>query len=103
MIAYCTQCLAVDPADAGDGYSRCCQAEIADEPLYPHVYVPLLGEDGNAFHIIGRVRRAMRDANVPVAERDRYSEFAMSGRWPHAIDATRIFVKTNIDWEGYFE
>jgi len=32
------------------------------EPLYPDVEVKLLGEDGNAFGIIGRCRRAIRNA-----------------------------------------
>jgi hypothetical protein len=34
----------------------------SDEPLYPDVTVQLVGLDGNAFSIIGRVRAALRDA-----------------------------------------
>lgn len=33
-------------------------------PLYPEVEVQLVGEDGNAFFIVGRVRRAMEKAGL---------------------------------------
>ncbi len=38
------------------------------EPKYPRVKVQLVGEDGNAFAILGRVQTAMRMAGVPKAE-----------------------------------
>ena len=34
------------------------------EPLYPHINVKLVGEDGNAFFIIGKVRQALRRGGV---------------------------------------
>jgi hypothetical protein len=35
------------------------------QPRYPAVYVRLVGEDGNAFAILARCRRAMLDAELP--------------------------------------
>jgi hypothetical protein len=35
---------------------------------YPNVCVTLIGEDENAFAIVERVQRAMREAGVPAAE-----------------------------------
>lgn len=34
------------------------------EPRFPNVHVRLTGEDGNVFAIIGRVRRALKEAGV---------------------------------------
>jgi hypothetical protein len=34
------------------------------EPKYPDVSVRLVGEDGNAFAIMGRVSAALRDAGI---------------------------------------
>ncbi len=39
-------------------------------PKYPHVVVQLVGEDGNAFGIMGRVNAALRRGGVPKEEAD---------------------------------
>ena len=52
---------------------------------YPHIYVPLIGEDGNAFAIIGRVRRALRVANVPDAKVNQFTKQATSGNYDHLL------------------
>lgn len=52
---------------------------------YPDVVVPLVGEDGNAWSILGRVTRALERADV---ERDEINEFldeAMSGDYDHLL------------------
>lgn len=54
-------------------------------PKFPDVSVALVGEDGNAFAIIGRVSRALRGAG---ADRDAIAEFrreAMSGDYDHLL------------------
>ena len=38
------------------------------EVRHPEVVVPLVGQDGNAFHILGLVRRQMERAEVPAEE-----------------------------------
>lgn len=35
---------------------------------YPEINVPLVGEDGNAFSILGRVKRIMRRAGLEDSE-----------------------------------
>ena len=48
-------------------------------PKYPEIEVRLSGEDGNAFAVMGRVRRGLQMAGVPQAEIDAYYEESMSG------------------------
>lgn len=54
-------------------------------PKYPHVTVPLVGEDGNAFAIIGRVVKALRRAGVPQDEIASFQTEAMSGNYDHLL------------------
>jgi hypothetical protein len=41
---------------------------MSDSVKYPQAKVKLVGEDGNAFAIIGRVRKALRKAEVSQEE-----------------------------------
>jgi menaquinone-dependent protoporphyrinogen IX oxidase len=53
-------------------------------PKFPDVDVQLTGQDGNAFFIIARVSRALKDAG----HRDAVDEFrreAMSGDYDHVL------------------
>ena len=53
--------------------------------LYPNVKVRLVGEDGNAHAILGRVIQALRRSKVP---EDKVSEFkreAMSGDYDNLL------------------
>jgi hypothetical protein len=59
---------------------------------YPHIYVPLIGEDGNAFAIIGRVRRALRVANVPESEVNQFTKQATSGNYDHLLTTVTEWV-----------
>lgn len=52
------------------------------------VDVELIGEDGNAFAIMGKVRRALRRARVPQKEIDAYIEEAKSGDYDHLLRVT---------------
>ena len=55
------------------------------EPLYPHIEVKLVGEDGNAFFIIGKVRKALRREGVAEKEVEAFAEEAMSGDYDELI------------------
>jgi hypothetical protein len=55
------------------------------EPKYPHITVKLVGEDGNAFAILGRCQRAMRQAGLPKAEIDAFFTEAKSGDYNHLL------------------
>lgn len=57
-------------------------------PKYPNIRVKLIGEDGNAFAILGRVKRALEQGGVPRAEIDQYFEEATSGDYNHLLATT---------------
>ena len=52
---------------------------------YPHIEVQLVGEDGNAYAIMGRVQRALRSHDIPKSEIDEYLEESMSGDYDHLL------------------
>lgn len=62
---------------------------------YPNVNVRLVGEDGNAFSIIGRTRRALRLANVPNAEVEKFTKEATSGDYNHLLQTVMDWVNTD--------
>jgi hypothetical protein len=61
-------------------------------PKYPDIRVRLVGEDGNAFAIVGRTIRAMRRAGLGSAEIARYSNEAMSGDYNNLLATTMRWV-----------
>lgn len=52
---------------------------------YPDVTVRLVGEDGNAFAILGRVVRAMRKAEIGSAEIKAFQDEATSGDYDNLL------------------
>lgn len=62
---------------------------------YPEVNVPLVGEDGNAFAILGRVQKALRRAGVPKEELDAYFAEATSGDYDHLLRVTMDWVEVD--------
>ena len=63
-------------------------------PKYPDVKVPLLGEDGNAFSIIGRTTKELKRAKVDRDEVEAYMKEAMSGDYDNVLRVTRRWVDT---------
>jgi len=59
----------------------------------PKVYVKLVGEDGNAFAIMGRVAREMRRAKWTPEEIKEYQDKAMSGDYDHLLATTMEYVE----------
>ena len=57
-------------------------------PKYPNIRVKLIGEDGNAFAILGRVKRALERGGVPQAEINQDFEEATSGDYNHLLATT---------------
>jgi hypothetical protein len=57
-------------------------------PKFPNVKVQLVGEDGNAFAILGRVQKAMRRAGVDEADVKAYMAEATSGDYDHLLQTT---------------
>jgi len=54
---------------------------------YPDVVVTLVGQDGNAFSILGKVAAALRSAGHGDAV-DEYMNEAMSGDYDHLLRVT---------------
>jgi len=50
--------------------------------------VTLVGKDGNAFAVMGAVRKALRKANVPQEEIEAYQKAAMSGDYNNLLRVT---------------
>jgi hypothetical protein len=61
---------------------------------YPNVCVALLGEDENAFAIVERVQRVMREAGVPAAEVKAFTVEACSGDYYHLLETVLRTVET---------
>lgn len=52
---------------------------------YPEIEVELIGQDGNAFYILGAVSRALRRAGVSSEEIDQFNKEATSGDYDHLL------------------
>jgi hypothetical protein len=53
-------------------------------PKYPHINIPLVGEDGNAFSILGRISRIMKQNKIH-HEWDEFHKEATSGDYDHLL------------------
>jgi hypothetical protein len=54
-------------------------------PKYPGIKVKLVGEDGNAYAIIGRVLDAMGKGRVSKEEQQQFTKEAMSGDYDNLL------------------
>jgi hypothetical protein len=59
---------------------------------YPEVYVPLVGEDGNAYAILGRVTRALKRAGVSAEEVAEFRAEATSGDYDNLLRTVLAWV-----------
>ena len=57
------------------------------------IKVKLVGEDGNAFHILGKVMRKLRDAGLSEEEVNAYYAEATSGDYDHLLATTAKWVR----------
>jgi hypothetical protein len=62
-----------------------------DGPLYPDVHVQLVGEDGNAFAILGRVRKALKRAGHRDVV-DKFTAEATNGNYDHLLQTCMRWV-----------
>ena len=65
-----------------------------DAPKYPNIVVALVGEDGNAVAIMGRVANAMRKAGVAQEEINEYLDESMSGDYDNLLRTAIKWVAT---------
>ena len=54
-------------------------------PKYPDITVELVGQDSNAFNLLGICRRAMKESNLPQSEIDAFTTEATSGNYDHLL------------------
>ena len=69
---------------------------------YPEVYVPLVGEDGNAYAILGRVARALKRAGVLQDEIAEFRAEATSGDYDNLLRTVLSWVsegEVEEDWD----
>lgn len=59
---------------------------------YEHITVKLSDEDGNAFSIMGRVRKAMRRAGLNNDQINEYLEEATAGDYDNLLQTTMKYV-----------
>ena len=52
---------------------------------YPEIEVQLVGTDGNAFALIGKVQNALKDFEVSKEERDEFFNEATNGDYNHLL------------------
>ena len=52
---------------------------------YPEITIPLEGEDGNAFSILGRVSRIAKQEGISKEEIQQFMDEAMSGDYDHLL------------------
>tara|TARA_R100000808_G_scaffold24516_2_gene56666 strand:- start:75 stop:443 length:369 start_codon:yes stop_codon:yes gene_type:complete len=63
------------------------------QPKYPDAYVKLVGEDGNAFAIMGRVTKALKRAGATSEEITQFRKEAMSSDYNHLLQVVLSWVK----------
>jgi hypothetical protein len=61
-------------------------------PLYPDVTVELVGQDGNAFNIMGIVSQAMRREGIPKEAITEFHSECMSGDYDHLLQTCMKWV-----------
>lgn len=55
------------------------------EVKYPSITVKLVGTDGNAFAILGKVKTALRKNDVPEEEIKKFATEAIDGDYDHLL------------------
>jgi hypothetical protein len=66
--------------------------EVSSSVKFPQVSVELVGHDGNAFAIMGRVSKAMQRAGVDREDIDQYKKESMSGDYDHLLRVAMSYV-----------
>ena len=54
-------------------------------PKYPEITVQLVGQDSNAYNLLGICRRAMKRARLPESEIEAFTQEATSGDYNHLL------------------
>jgi hypothetical protein len=68
--------------------------EMTVQVLYPEVEVELSGSDGNAFAVLGKVKKALK-SEVGQDAADKFMKEATSGDYDHLLQTCFKFVTVN--------
>jgi hypothetical protein len=74
------------------GFSRGEDVKETPAIRHPEIKVKLVGTDGNAFAVLGKISAALKKAGVPKDERDEFFNEAMSGDYNHLIGTAMQWV-----------
>jgi hypothetical protein len=77
------------------GTTGFCETHKRSGPKFPHVQADMVGEDGNAFAIIGRVRQALKRGGVADADIQTFTDEATSGDYDHLLQTVFKTVETD--------
>ena len=67
------------------------------EIKHPHIKIRLVGEDGNAFSILGRTQKALRRGGVSDSDIDSFIKEAKSGDYDHLLAVVMATVTCDED------
>lgn len=62
---------------------------------FPKAHLQLVGEDGNAFVILGRAGKALRQGGATEAEIAEFRKEAMSGNYDHVLQTVMSWMETS--------
>lgn len=82
-------------ATAPKAESAPAQEFSASNPKYPHIEVQLVGQDGNAYMILGLTKKAMKKGGCTQEQIDEYMKEAMSGDYDHLLQTTMKYVEVS--------
>ena len=69
--------------------------------MYKHINIDLIGEDGNAFAIMGRVQKAMRREDCTEEEISSIMDEMKSGNYDHLLQTVMKNFSTDEDADWY--
>jgi hypothetical protein len=72
---------------------------MSTDTKYPHINIPLVGEDGNAFSILGRVQRIARRAGLTADEIEAFRAEATSGDYDNLLLTVMRWFSVDSDYE----
>ncbi len=81
-----------NPLHTGPRKSNPPKKPSMDDPLYPHIFIQLVGANGNGYAILNRTARAMRAAEIPTWRINEYLLAAMGGNFQELIQTTMKYV-----------
>ena len=58
---------------------------MSEQVLHPNIRVQLVGQDGNAFFILGRCKGAAKKAGLPQEQVDAFMKEATAGDYDHLL------------------